>query len=87
MKYLDLLNRTADETAKTNNSLNAEEQSIAMQQAIFNTKKEASSLAKRLDTLKGASVLDFSAITNCLDAIDVNKRRKSQLTKLQKELF
>ena len=87
MKYLDLLNQTADETAQQNNLLNSEEQSIAMQQAIFNTKKEASSLNKQLVVLKSADVLNFHAITACLDSIDVNKRRKAQLTKLQKELF
>ncbi len=87
MKYIELLNRTADETAKELNTLNAEEQSIAMQQAIFNTKKEASELAKDLKVAKSRKNLDFGYIAVVLDKIDINKRRKAQLTKLQKELF
>ena len=87
MKYIELLNRTADETAKELNTLNAEEQSIAMQQAIFNTKKEASELKKQLTQAKSMSNLDFGHIAVILDKIDINKRRKAQYTKLQKELF
>lgn len=87
MKYIELLNRTADETAKEMNNLNAEEQSIAMQQVIFNTKREASELAKSLQIAKSRGDLDFGAIANILDKIDINKRRKAQYVKLQKELF
>ena len=87
MKYLDILNKSAEETATENNALIAEEQSIAMQQAIFNKKKEASELKIELVRLKGRKSLDFDAIMTASDAIDINKRRSSQLTKLQKELF
>ena len=87
MKYIELLNRTADETAKELNNLNAEEQAIAMQQAIFNTKKEASELKKALTKAKSRASLNFGDIIRILNLIDVNKREKAQLTKLQKELF
>ena len=40
MKYIDILNQTAEQTATQNNSLIAEEASLNLQSEIFKAKKE-----------------------------------------------
>ena len=87
MKYLDLLNLTADETAKSNNEMIAEEASLNLQSAIFAAKKEIVSKKNYIETLKKSNQLNFGAITNGVNDLQLAERLHGQLVELQKELF
>lgn len=87
MNYLKRLNLTAEETALESNKLTNEQQSICMSQEIFDCKREAINLAKELNDLKNSNSLNFKGIVKIMNMIAINKNRKAQLAKLQKELF
>jgi hypothetical protein len=87
MKYLELLNQSAEETAKTNNELINEEYSIAIQQEIFNCKKEIAGVTSSILRAKQSLNLDFVLIVSSQNKVDLLTRKYNQLLELQKELF
>ncbi len=87
MKYIDLLNQSAEETAKQNNSLIAEEASLNLQHALFSIKKELANKASCINTLKQQKTLNFDAIITALNEQSLLERKQAQLLKLQEELF
>jgi hypothetical protein len=87
MKYLELLNQTAEETAKTNNELISEEYSIALQQEIFKCKKDMAGIMSSIQKAKQCVPLDFVFIVQSQNKADLLQRQYNQLLELQKELF
>lgn len=87
MKYIEILNQTAEETAKSNNELIAESANIQMQSAILNTKKEIAKKEAYINTLKQSRELNVSAIVIASNELALAKREQEQLIALQTELF
>ena len=87
MKYLDLLNLNAEETAKSNNEMIAEEASLNLQSAIFVAKKEILSKKNYIETLKKCKNLNFSALTCAMNDLQLAERTYNQLNDIQKEMF
>lgn len=87
MKYLDLINRTAEETAKTNNALIAKESSIALQAEVLSMEKEINSLTNRIDSAKCSKPLDIKALMTLQISLDIAQKKLSYLNNLTKELF
>ena len=87
MKYLDLLNQTAEEAQKANNELMAEEMSISLQSELFCCKKKIAKIKACIQTAKTARPLSFVAITSAQNELQLVERHQNQLVELQKELF
>jgi hypothetical protein len=87
MKYLELLNQTAEETAKQTNELLAEEASIGLQSKLFEVKKKLAGKSSLLTQLKSSKELNFTTIVSTLNDIQLLEREQKQLITLQKELF
>lgn len=87
MKYIDFLNQTAEETAKQNNLLIAEEASLNLQHMLFSIKKELAAKASYINTLKQQKSLNFDAILTASNDKALLERKQAQLVELQNELF
>ena len=87
MKYIDLLNQTAEETTKQSNQLIAEEASLNLQHEIFSVKKALATNANYINILKQNKSLNFNAIITAMNDRDLLNRKYGQLVELQNELF
>jgi hypothetical protein len=87
MKYIDLLNQTAEETAKLNNELIAEEAGINLQSALFNVKRNLAEKVTLIAKLKQFKNLNFGAIVAATNEYELLLREQKQLQELQLELF
>jgi len=87
MTYLNILNKSLEESNKENNELIAEEAQINLQSSIFNCKKNIISKENELQKLKQSRALDFKSITKAMNEIELAKREKKQLEELYAELF
>jgi len=87
MKYLDLISQGAEETAKSNNALVAEEASLATQSAILNCKREISQAAQSVIANKQAVPFNVGNIVNAINTLQLLERKLNVLNELHKELF
>ena len=87
MKYLDILNQSADVTAAENNVLTAEEAHLSLQSAILYTKKEIAQKSNRLKSLKKSTSINFTDIISVQNELYLLQRKLTQFDELQKELF
>jgi hypothetical protein len=87
MKYLDRLNQTAEETAKTNNVLVAEEANLATQTAILNCKRELGNAKLRLDAVTSVSPFCPETAYSMQNRIEILERKLTVLTAIHKDLF
>lgn len=87
MKYIEILNQTAEQAASQNNQLIAEEAELNLQSELFRVKKNLAEKANYLNTLKRQKPLSFNTIVNVMNDIKLLERHQSQLIELQKELF
>jgi len=87
MKYIELLNQTAEETAKINNELIAEEASINLQSTLFNIKRNLVEKVTLIARLKQCKNLNFGAIVAANNEYELLLREQKQLQELQSELF
>ncbi len=87
MKYLDLLNQNAEETAKTNNSFVAESANISIQSALLVCKQKSAALKNDIDTAKRAIPFSAKTVVNLQMQLALNEKELVLLTELQKELF
>jgi len=87
MKYLDLLNQTAEETAKSNNVMIAEEANIAMQSSILACKRQLAE-AERMhkESLKRVP-FNPEECYKTENTHDLLERKLKSLTNIQKALF
>lgn len=87
MKYLDLLNQSAEYKAKRNNELIAEEAALNLEAAVFANKKAIAAKHTMIDSLKASPTLNFKAITSAMNEVQLLEREMDQLKALKKELF
>lgn len=87
MKYIDILNQTAEQAATQNNSLIAEEASLNLQSEIFKAKKELAEKNNQLKFLKSKKCLNFNEIRITMNEIQLLERIQKQLLDIQTELF
>lgn len=87
MKYIDILNQTAEQTATQNNSLIAEEAALNLQSEIFKAKKELAEKNNQLRILKTKKSLNFNEIRVTMNEIQLLERIQKQLLDIQTELF
>jgi len=87
MKYLDLLNQNAEETAKSNNTFVAESANIAVQSAILVCKQKSATLKGDIETAKRAIPFSAKTVVNLQMQLALNEKELVMLTDLQKELF
>lgn len=87
MKYIDILNQTADDTAAANNVLINEEAQLNLQSAMLNCKKEVAQKSNRLKRLKASTDINFTDIISVQNELYLLQRKLNQLDELQKELF
>ena len=87
MKYIDFLNQSAEETAKQNNQLIAEEAELTLQHLLFTVKKELASKTANINMLKQQKSLNFDAIIKASNDKELLERKQKQLLELQRELF
>jgi hypothetical protein len=87
MKYLDLLNKNAEETAKSNNVLIAEESSLTLQTAILNCKQRKARLTTDYDC--AIRIIPFNPQNLIIidNKIGLVNREMEQLITIQKDLF
>lgn len=86
-KYIDRLNESAEETAKSNNPLIAEESNLTLQSEQLRCKKDIAVAVNSLDKLKSAHPLDCKAIYTCSNKISLLERELEFYNDLAKELF
>ena len=87
MKYLDLLNRTADETAKSNNPLIAESAQLDIMQKTLACKKVLAEKNALLAKLKSSADFKVDEIYACHNVIGLMTRQIAFYEELTKELF
>lgn len=87
MKYLELINRTAEETAKSNNVLIAKESSINMQSEILLMEKEVNSISNDISSAKCAKPLNIKYLMELQIKLDIANKKLDYLNNLNKELF
>lgn len=87
MKYLELISQNAEETAKSNNSIVAEEASLAIQSAIVNCKREISSATQEVARQKRTVPFNVQHTLNAINVLQLLERKMVVLTELHKELF
>lgn len=87
MKYIEILNQSADSTAAENNVLTAEEAHLSLQSAILCCKKEIAQKNNRLKALKRCNNISFTDIISVQNELYLLSRKMTQLEELQKELF
>jgi len=87
MKYLDLLNQSAEDKSKRNNELVAEEAALNLEAAVFANKKAIAAKNTLIDSLKASPSLNFKAITSAMNEVQLLEREMEQLKALKKELF
>lgn len=87
MKYLDLISQGAEETAKSNNALVAEEASLATQSAILNCKREISQATMHLANSKKATPFNIIDVIGATNTLQLLERKLNVLNELHKELF
>lgn len=87
MKYIDVLNQSADVVAAENNVLIAEEAHLSLQSAILCCKKEMAQKNNRLKSLKKSTSINFTDIIAVENELYLLQRKLNQLDELQKELF
>lgn len=87
MKYLDLLNQSAEDKADRNNQLVAEEAALNLEGAVFANKKAIAAKHIQIESLKASPSLNFRAITTAMNDIQLLEREMEQLKALKKELF
>jgi len=87
MKYLERINQTAEETAKTNNVLVAEEANLATQTAILNCKRELGNAKLKLDALTSASPFCPETAYAMQNRVEILERKLTVLTAIHKDLF
>lgn len=87
MKYLEILNQTADDTAAANNVLTNEEANLALQSAILATKRAISAHEITYNNALRVRKVDFNTICDIKDEISLLVRKLNQLEELKNELF
>jgi hypothetical protein len=87
MKYLDLLNEKAEETAKANNVLVAETAQLNVAQKTLACKKQLAALNVKLAEYRRAKDFNPESIFATHNAIELTKREIAFYEELNKELF
>lgn len=87
MKYLELINQTAEETAKNNNKLVAEEADLSLQTAILNVKKEISQATTKIQVAKSAVPFRPEAVLAAHNEKALLERSLEYYNSLKQELF
>ena len=87
MKYIDRLNVTAEESAKKNNELVAEEASLNLQTEVLNTKRQIASAEQTLEAAKCARPFSAEKVYSAQNTIDLLKRKLDAYSQISKELF
>ena len=86
-KYLDLINESAEETAKTNNNLVAEEASLSLQAAIVDSKKQLATCETAYAQAMRLIPFNANALYCACNSIELTKRKIEKLKALHSELF
>jgi hypothetical protein len=87
MKYLDLLNETAEETAKANNVLVAESAQLSIMQKTLACKKVLADKTSLLAGLIRSKDFNPEEIFRTNNAIELAKREITYYEELTKKLF
>lgn len=87
MKYLERINRSAEDAAKANNGLVAKESDINLQAAILQKEKEHAALQAQLEIEKSALPLNPDRLLQLQKNVDIVNKSLAYLINLQKELF
>jgi hypothetical protein len=87
MKYIDILNQSADEKAAANNVLTNEEANLALQSEILSTKRQLSAHESVLNDSFRVKKINFTVICDIKDDITMLQRKLEQLEQLKNELF
>lgn len=87
MKYLDRLNQTAEETAKSNNELIAEEKHLDIQRESFECKKQISVQLRAIEDLKSSKGFTAKSLYQLECKVQLLKRELEYYNNLIQELF
>ena len=87
MKYLELINQSADETAKSNNALVAEAGDLALQSSMLECKKQIAEQKSKIAVLKSAIPFNAKNTIDALNKLDLLERELKQYQQLKEELF
>ena len=87
MKYLDRLNQTAEETAKSNNVLIAEEKHLDFQKEAFECKKQISMQVRTIEELKSSKDFTAKSLYQLECKVQLLERELAYYNNLIKELF
>lgn len=87
MKYLELISQNAEETAKSNNTLVAEEANLTIQSAILNCKRDISQCSQQLTDIKKAVPFHVPNLIEITNRLQLLERKLQMMNELHKELF
>lgn len=87
MKFLERLNQTAEETAKNNNILVAEEKHLDFQKEVLECKKQISSITQAIETAKSSTTVSAKYLYTKQCEKQLLERELSYYEELLKELF
>lgn len=87
MKYIDRLNQTAEETAKSNNQLIADEKHLDFQKEVIECRKQLSSAQRTLDDMKSSRDFTAKGLYQLECKIQLIQRELDHYNNLIKELF
>ena len=87
MKYLDRLNQTAEETAKSNNVLIAEEKHLDFQRESFECKKQISIQLRTIEDLKSSKGFTAKSLYQLECKVQLLNRELEYYNNLIQELF
>lgn len=87
MKYLELLNQTAEETAKQNNSIIAEEAALNLQYRMLTLKKASRNKEFQIAAMEQSKNIDFSQLSTFMDELALLDREVKTLEAIKERLF
>jgi nicotinic acid mononucleotide adenylyltransferase len=87
MKFIDRLNQTAEETAKSNNILVAEEKHLDFQKEVLECKKQIAALNQAIETAKSSTNVSAKYLYGKQCEKQLLDRELRYYEELLKELF
>ena len=87
MKFIDRLNQTAEETAKTNNQLIADEKHLDFQKEASTCKQQIAAQTQAIEELKSSRTFTAKALYQAENKLHLMRRELVYYEELIKELF